>query len=370
MNITNPYKPLQTLTLLLIFCVSGYLEIAAQATTYTPLYTSANFTKTIDIALPVGTLAASADASSGAATYTIPIAVPPGTNGVTPSIAVAYNSMTGSGIAGRGWNISGLSVISRVGQTIYHNGTAKPVDLSAEDRFALDGARLMAKSGTYGTSGTTYGTEMENFATLTSNGTMSGGGPQWFSMMSKDGVVMEYGNTVDTRFLNHDGTKVLFWRLNKILYPDGNYMEFKYTNVDRDSRIDEINYTGNVAAGLLPYNKLKFSYTVRTDANTVYEANASVVSKYLLDKIVVTAEGSAAFKTYIFKYATHNNITSFLKEVVEAGSNGTVLNSTIFKYGDLPLTFQIGSSSAIAGQQVDFFSGDVTIPTTSARCSP
>lgn len=345
--------------LILVLSIAAFhLDAGAQNTVYTALYNSGNFTKTIDVNLAVGTVAATADAAAGAASYAIPIAVPPGTNGVAPSLTVVYSSMGANGVAGMGWSISGLSMITRVSQTIFHNSTARPVDLSSNDRFALDGTRLMNKNGgVYGANGTTYGAEAEDFATTTSFGDM-GGGPQWFTVVTKDGITMEYGNTTDSRFLNHDNTKVLFWRLNKILYNDGNYIEFKYTNVDRDSRIDEINYTGNTAAGLLPYNKLKFSYTIRTDVKTTYEANASIVSKYLLDKITITTESSAAFKTYTFKYATNNNINSFLKEVVETGSNGTLLNSTIFKYGDLPTAFQTGSSSAIAGQQVDVFTGD------------
>ena len=342
--------------ILLTFIVLQVAE--GQNTSYTPLYTNADFTKSINVALPVGTTGASSDAANGAAAYNIPIAVPPGTNGVTPTLAIVYNSMGGNGLLGRGWSIGGLSAISRIGQSLYHNGTVKPVDLDADDRFALDGMRLQLKSGSYGANGATYGAELENFATITSNGDL-GGGPLWFSVATKDGAIMEFGNTADARLLSSDGTKVLFWRINKLRYPDGNYIEFKYLLTDRDSRIDEINYTGNANTGLLPYNKLKFTYTVRSDVNTAFQGGSSMVSKYLLDKITITAEGAAAFKTYTFKYATNNNINSFLKEVVETGSNGANLNSTIFKYGDLPTALQTGSSSAVAGQQVDIFPGDV-----------
>ncbi|WP_278008782.1 SpvB/TcaC N-terminal domain-containing protein [Flavobacterium gyeonganense] len=37
---------------------------------------------------------------SGGASYTIPIAVPPGINGVVPQISLSYNSQSGVGSAG------------------------------------------------------------------------------------------------------------------------------------------------------------------------------------------------------------------------------------------------------------------------------
>jgi YD repeat-containing protein len=330
----------------------------SQNVIYTPLYSSSNFTKTISLTAPVGTVAGMPDAAGGSASYTIPIATPPGTNGVVPSVSVTYSSLSGSGgIAGMGWNIGGLSAISRTGANFYFDGNVKPVDLSSNDRFLLDGSRLISKTGTYGAIGATYGTEIENFATITSYDVM-GGDPGYFIVEAKDGTIMEYGKSTDSRFLNASNSEVLLWRLNKILYKDGNYILFKYTNVDRDPRIDEILYTGNDFAGLTPYNKIKFSYLVRTDIKTVYEAGIPVVSKFLLDKITITAEAGVAFKTYTFNYATNNNINSFLNAVFEAGSDGSTLNSTIFKYGDLPTAFQSNTSSALVNQYLDIFPGD------------
>lgn len=339
--------------------VFGFSTLGAQTpTTYTPLFTNATFTKTINVNLPVGTIAASADVNSGTAMYSIPIVLPPGTNDVEPSLSVSYSSGAGNGLLGMGWNISGLSFITRATKNIYFDNENGPVTLSNTDVFALDGQRLIRTGGSgYGVDGCIYGTESENFSIITSYGN-TGGSPTWFKVEGKDGVVMEYGNTSDSRFMNEAGTIVIFWRLNRIIYKDGNYIDYKYTNVDRDSRIDEILYTGNITTGLAPYNKIKFSYSVRSDINTTYEASQSVVSKHLIDKITITTVGGVQSKAYYFYYGI-NNISSYLKEVKEQGATGGELNSTIFKYGDEPTGFTPTTNTVGQNQDLHYFSADL-----------
>ena len=100
-------------------------------------------TRALDLNLPVGSTAGQASVSlAGGATYSIPIFTPPGTAGMQPNVSLVYSSQSGNGIAGYGWNISGLSAITRVPHTIYHDGAVKGVDF-VDDRFALDGQRLI-----------------------------------------------------------------------------------------------------------------------------------------------------------------------------------------------------------------------------------
>jgi hypothetical protein len=59
--------------------------------------------RSLNTSLPVGTTPGSFDVSStGAATYNIPIEVPPGTAGIQPSLSLVYNSRAGNGIMGLG----------------------------------------------------------------------------------------------------------------------------------------------------------------------------------------------------------------------------------------------------------------------------
>jgi hypothetical protein len=59
---------------LFIYLFVFTLGVKAQNTNYTPLYTSYNFTKTIDVSKEIGVVQGTeAATASGGATYTIPI---------------------------------------------------------------------------------------------------------------------------------------------------------------------------------------------------------------------------------------------------------------------------------------------------------
>ena len=70
---------------------------------------------------------------SGAATYTIPITIQKGLSDFAPQISLSYNSQAGNGIAGLGWNISGLSAISVVPKNLYFDGQAEALDCGEDN---------------------------------------------------------------------------------------------------------------------------------------------------------------------------------------------------------------------------------------------
>lgn len=340
--------------------------IFGQATNYSPLFTSADFTRSIDLLRPVGvTAGASTVTPSGGSTYSIPIYAPPGTGGLQPVIALVYSSQMAGGAAGWGWNLTGLSTISRTGKNIFHNGIVKPVSNTSDDAFLLDGMRLNVITGNNGANGTVYAGESESFSQIISYTSGSPNNPDWFKVIAKDGTVMELGNSSDSRIMTDDGQNVILWRINKVIDINNNYVEFKYNNTDRDSRIEQILYTGNSATGLLPYNQLNFSYTVRNDPGTGYDGGASLSSLYLLDKISVVhtpdAGSAQTIKTYKLNYG-FDNVHSMLKEIVEYGGDmsGPSLNSTIFLYGDPQQSMVVtpaASGGALQGAN-DLFTGD------------
>jgi hypothetical protein len=153
--------------------------------------------------------------AEGSANYSIEISVPPGTTGVQPKLSLQYDSQAGNGPLGVGFFPSGLSSISRCGKTLPIDATITAIDYSTNDRFCLDGQRLVPVSGTYGGNETEYRTYFDEASKIVSYGA-AGGGPEKFKVWTKAGEILEYGYTADSRIEAPGRTDARAWALNKI----------------------------------------------------------------------------------------------------------------------------------------------------------
>ncbi|MBP5642908.1 MAG: hypothetical protein J6X10_01560, partial [Bacteroidales bacterium] len=195
----------------------------------------------------VGAIGGTVDVSAlGGAVYSIPIEVLPGKDGMQPALSITYNSQAGNGLLGYGWSLSGLSSITRCGRTIYHDetNTSDAVDYD-NDRCMLDGQRLISISNNdtlYGSNGCRYRTEIDNISRIISYGG-SGQNPEKFKVWTKDGHIIEYGYTTDSKLVC-SGDSIAMWMVNKISDYNGNYMTYHYTTTSNSCRIDHIDYTG------------------------------------------------------------------------------------------------------------------------------
>jgi hypothetical protein len=195
-----------------------------------------------------GSLAVGAD---GAATYSIPIEIPKGTAGMEPKLSLGYSSSSGNGIAGLGWNIGGLQRITRGNSSAAKDGSHVPVGFGNQDRFFLDGERLVCISGTYGAAGSEYRTELDSYARITA----VGAGPQYWQIQTKAGLVVKLGETLDSKLAVTPGT--LAWCVNRVEDTLGNYYSVEYardlptTEFDFvNHRVSKLKYTGNALQGL------------------------------------------------------------------------------------------------------------------------
>lgn len=302
-------------------------------------YSISGYSQTaIDLSRPVGMTAGEAGSNSvGAATYSIPINIPSGVKGIQPGVSINYSSQgAGNGFSGHGWTLSGLSMITRAGKDVFHNGIATPVDFTgANDAFVLDGQRLMLISGTNGAAGSVYGTEQETFSKIEATGG-NGNSPDWFKVTTKNGTVLEYGSD-NSKLKTNDGNNVILWLLRRVKDASNNYMEYNYSidNTNRYYSLSSIVYTGNLNTGTQPSYQVLFTYSAKTDyqSSPLYISGSSVYSARVLDKIDVKRVDGTQIRSYSFAYQ-YRQKKYFLNTVTESGSDGVTLNPITFTYGE------------------------------------
>jgi hypothetical protein len=279
--------------------------------------------------------------STGGANYKIPIAVPPGTAGMVPSLSVEYSSDTGgnsngwlgAGLVGVGWTLAGLPAVGRCPQTVAQDGVIGAINYNANDRFCLEGQRLVAISGTYGADGTEYRTELESFSRVISHGT-AGTGPAWFEVHTKSGQVLQFGNTADSQILAQGKTTARSWGVNKVSDTKGNYYSITYVNDTTNGQAypSRIDYTANDGAGLAPYNSVRFVYATRPDITPIFHAGSLIQTTVRLTN-VQTYAGSTFVADYRLAYQQGSaTARSQLASVTLCDGSGTCLLPTTFTW--------------------------------------
>lgn len=102
-------------------------------------------------------------------THQIPIKLPKGSNGMQPELALVYSPGGGNGIAGMGWQLTGLSAISRVN---YGNG----INFAGGDSYAHSqfGVLIRQVDGS-------YRSKSESFVKFVPSGLCGDGPCSWFA---------------------------------------------------------------------------------------------------------------------------------------------------------------------------------------------
>jgi len=309
--------------------------------------------------LPVGSLPGSVNVSpTGAATYNIPIALPPGTAGMMPGLSIVYNSQSGDGMLGKGWTIAGFSTITRIPATLYHDGFVGGVNFDGNDRFVLDGQRLIATNGTYGDDCTEYHTENEIFSKIVSffhSG--SGNGPALFEVETKAGNTLQYIYPGNAKAKDPGDDDVMYWLLNKVSDPLGNYYTITYREYKGMYYPLVIDYTFN--SGFNSYNKVKFLYTERNDPSILYIAGTAYKNSLIMSDIKIY-NNNYLIRKYTFKY----NFNSFsrLSEIQLYEDRNKTINTTKIEWGNETNSSTSSTIHLIGGNnyqgEYDYYPGD------------
>lgn len=283
--------------------------------------------------------------SNGQFTYEIPISIPSGIGGVEPKLTIAYNSGNGNGLLGYGFDLKGLSVISRAPRNLFNDNIADVIRFDKNDRFTLDGARLQLVKD--GNDYREYWTENNTFSRIIAYGTETD--PFLFVVYSKAGLIYEYKPLTQS-------TKNLFWPLVKVTDTCGNYYTISYNKYGNNEVVPScISYTGNNRTGTSPSNSIIFT-------TTSISRSASYVSgeKYLHNKAIKSISvkyGDEMVKQYDIFYENKNG-KQYLSSVTERTSQEK-MNPTIF-YWDNNEQHKISKNSYTPSEfkKVNVITGD------------
>ena len=291
---------------------------------------------------------------AGQLQFTLPIALPPGVKSVAPQVNLVYTSGSGNGIAGYGWNLSGITSIARVGKNIDKDGKAEGISLTYNDYYSFNGQRLILKSGEYGKDGSEYVTEKFSNVKIKAKGvytiqrkgifgksrTIYYNAPAYWEVTFEDGSQAWYGSS--NPIFNYGGhrSRIIDESKNPIEYnitkwkdAQGNYIVYHYTQSENVSVISSIEWGGNETLGKPHFNKMTFQYAERDLKESSFVTGEKFVQNKILTSIQVDTNGKQ-FKKYVINYHNGENGTKyqFVNNITEYNSNNEPSNPVTFEY--------------------------------------
>ena len=275
------------------------------------------------------------DLFTGSASLSIPINVPPGTNGAAPDLALTYNNGVGITWLGQGWDLRLPSVrrMVKFGVPKYDD------DPLAGDRFELGNDQLVRDDAGG------YRFTRDSFDRIQRLDDGSGRVLSWV-LNRTDGSRLEFGADSQSRVTNPSG-EVFEWLLTREVDSNGNFIE--YTYYDRG--------TGELGTDMVPYPKgiiygyrgdtsgsatirsVDFIMQDRPDHSSSYRGAVHQRMFHRLDRIEVRA-GDALVTAFDLKYygeagegSVPANHRSLVRRVVRLGAdNTTALPADVYTY--------------------------------------
>ena len=310
----------------------------------------------LDSHQPVGALKGQfAVGGDGAATYTIPLDIPKGRAGMEPKLSLNYSSNAGNGPLGVGWSIGGLQKITRGPSSLKKDGIADGADFDANDRYFLDGERLVCISGNYGADGSEYRTEMDSFARIKAVGQMVevppvgppvNLGPASWTVETKSGLKITLGNSAGSK-VQVDTLRILSWLVTQVADTTGrNAYEVDYCdNAEAPAAPTssgryplKVRYTIDPTVSDNGFCSMNFDYEGRPDQSSGFVHGAKQEAKLRLRQVAVKT-GTDLNHAYNFFYTTSAQTgRSLLYGVDKEAADGSRVPATSFQWESLSHT--------------------------------
>ncbi|UTZ37250.1 hypothetical protein HB763_11415 [Vibrio campbellii] len=277
--------------------------------------------------------------SGGEATYTLPIIVSAGRAGHQPELSLDYQSDSPNGIMGMGWGLGGQSVIYRCGKNLETDGNWGGVHFNSDDRFCIDGQRLIAVEGPDGGDLTEYRIKKNGYNKIVSFGSSGSSGPAYFKVWKTDGSVLEYGVTSDSRVELPNESNVYKWSLNKRTDTSKqNHIQYHYREDNAGGRhqLTSVSYIGG---------KVEFVYENREDKTSQYLHGKKLVRDQRLKRInTFDAEGTETANyqlNYQYSKYTGRSLLLDIDYGSASGGSSTPISFSWNEPGATQLTFDM-----------------------------
>ncbi len=261
------------------------------------------------------------NAFDGSLQYDFPLTIPPGRNGLQPSLSLQYSSRPSreSNLFGYGWSIS-IPYIERrnyMGVEELYDHQAFYSSLSGELASTSVATVYKAK------------VEISDYLNYTFSGNT-------WTVTDRAGTTYKFGHASSTQQYVASSTQEVYkWMLQEVRDTNDNYITYSYTKDSNQIYPDVITYTGN--GGAAGNFDVHFTKELRSDIATSTAEGFEVVTKYRINEIKAEVNDSWVRK-YTLGYGTGDNgLRSVLTSIVEAGYDGvstTTLPTALYDYQD------------------------------------
>ena len=274
--------------------------------------------------------------NSGQASWTMPIDVPSGINGLSPKLQVSLSSAGGNGYLGLGGGLSGLSAITRCAKTIYQDGYAQAAQYSHTDAYCLDGQRLLLQSGNYGQAGSVYRTAIESFQLVKAHGAIASSGPAYFEVINRAGASMFFGKNTNanTRDVDPKTGAVSAWKIDTLRDSNSNTLSYIYRDISGQGEVQlsEISYGANENQGVTAKLSVEIVYEDRPDKSTFWNRD-SIYTQSKRIKAIQTKVEDQLVEEYRFTYSQgETSGLSRLASAQKCAGNGDCYRPSVFTY--------------------------------------
>lgn len=292
----------ETQSIRLSYDVSGYKNAKETRTIQKQAVIDDALTPTVNAEMSVN--------DAGALVYQLPIEVLKGVNNHQPNLSLSYNSQSGNGLAGWGWNIAGLSTITRGGKSKDVDGVTIGPQFDESDPYYLDGQRLIKVTDT------DYSTEKFSKIKILKSSDGSR-----FTVKYTDGKIAYYEELLPGQFY-----------IVSIIDAFNNKIDYSYNVINQVPVLVKCSYGDYNANNFF----VEFEYGIRKTPTTIFRNGSAFFSTNILKAITISSSYAGLYRKYQLSHDyIEGNTQERLIGVSVSNASGDILKPLVINYNSV-----------------------------------